>query len=803
MKIIIFVLSLVIITYYAEAAALSGEVTGKLLWKSDKSPVEFTPVKIIESKSKKTITGGITDSLGNFIIKKVPAGNYLLKVNYIGCKETELKTIKTESSGTLNLGIIEMEECGIRTQEVVVSGMRPSYVQSIDKKIFNVGTDISSSSGSVSDLMKNIPSVDVDVEGNISLRGNDKVLVLIDGKPSILMKGTNRSNILQQLPANSIEKIEIITNPSAIYKPDGTSGIINLVTKKKKKPGINGSVNANIGKDLRYNFGSTLGINTPKFGINANYSFRRDHLDRWSYNNRTLTDADSLSPTTILQQTVGRIPTKTHAGGLSIRYNITSQDYFEGTGSFSRRTFLRRDTSNYSKFSVNSANSDTQIYDRLRRDNERQNDLESAIAYCHTFQKDRTFLADYTHSTVDEIENNHYTNSFYKPLAYETRDNTLIKQKEIENLIRAIYNDQSDEDDKWIIGYEAELDKADMRFLVENVVNGTPIKDTGKSNDYIFREQVHSIYATNERHFGRLSFLAGLRFEQSIIKSDLITLQDTVKDNYFMAFPTLHTSYKLDANNEFQLNYSLRINRPEGDDLNPFPEYQDPYNIKSGNPNLKPEKIHSIECGWEWKNDAVDMIFTPYYHYTLNKITIITYNIGNGIMKTMPENMSASDDYGFNYTVNSSFGKTFSYNFSADMYYNKIDASDIGYSKNKGAFAYLIALNADYYLTKNFILQLNNRFNSSRITPQGTINPRFITNFGAKYDLNAYNLTLTASVSDVFNSNKFITKINTPAVKQRTEARRRPRIYYFGITYRFGNNNSTKNDDEIRYEENN
>ena len=700
---------------------------------------------------------------------------------------------KDKSRKILNDSILK----GRNLDELIVTGRRSTYMQTIDRKVFNVGSDITSSSGSISDLMQNIPSVQVDVEGNVSLRGADNVTILIDGKPSIMMKGVNRGTVLQQMSASNIEKVEVITNPSAQYKPDGTAGIINLITKKQKKQGFNGVVTANVGNKGRYNAGTSIGFTTQKFSMTANYGYRHDRRDRYTNNNRTLTDANTGKNTFISQHTDTKAPSTSHIFGTSILWTPTTSDRFELSGGYTHMTFPRTEDNWFTQTDNGNL---SKKYDRNRYDFETQNESEAAFSYTHTFAKDKTLTFDYTHSYQGEIERNRYTNIYSIPTAYQTMDSTLIKQMEYENLIRAIY-DSKFGSYHLVAGYELELDKADMRYLAEDYLNNAWVKNTNKSNDYIFNEQVHSLYATIEHTFGKFDVMVGIRGEQSFIKSQLLTLSQNVKDNYFMFYPTLHTTYHINDNNQLQLNYSLRVNRPEGDDLNPFPEYQDPYNVRAGNPHLRPEKIHSIEFGWQWNHDATTFIFTPYYRYTFNKMTEITEDLGGGVMKTTKENMSSSKSSGAEIILNTAVGNWLSFNLNSNIFYNMIDASDLGYSANKKAFGWYASFNANLTPVRNLMLQLNTRYNSSMLTPQGKKLSTYIMNLGAKYDLPRYNLSFTATVSDLFDTFKHVTIINTPSIQQRMERRRNPRTVYVGVVYNFGITSSKKNSTKLQYDE--
>src|SRR5574344_240788 len=774
-----------------------SKITGKIIGKTNGKAIEYVSVALYNSKTSKPLTGLLTDSTGHFQFKNIARGTYYILCSYVGYKDVRSQNIVIDNSGrNIDLGNFIMDDSAETLNTVFVEGKRSTYTQTIDKKIFNIGSDIISSSGSVSDLMQNIPSVQVDVEGNISLRGNENVLVLIDGKPSVLMKGTNRGTVLQQLPANSIDRIEVITNPSARYKPDGTSGIINLVTKKHKTVGLTGNVIANYGNHGRYNAGASISYTLPKFSITGSYNYRHDRRDRYVKNERTLTDSLG-NKINVIQNTVSMAPSSSHIFGIALQADPTPKDRFEAGYNVTLMSFPRREHNHLIQSSGSVTSKD---FDRFRHDDEKQNSGEGTAGYTHTFSKDKTLTLDYTGSFENELERNLYTNTYTLPTAYVAKDNTRIRQKTQENLIRAIYDAKMKNNSELVAGYEAELDKSDMRYFAEDSIGGSWIKNLNKSNDFIFNEAVNSLYVTYEQSFDKFGFMAGVRGEQSNIKSKLITLNQTVKDNYFYFYPTLHTSYKLDDRNELQLNYSLRVNRPEGYDLNPFPEYQDPYNVIAGNPYLRPEKIHSIELGWQYKYNNTTVILTPYYRYTYHKITDITVAMGDGVMKTTKQNMSSGSAAGAEFILNSSLGKFFTFNVNSNLFYNKIDASDLGYSNKKSAFAWYVSFNGNANLTKNLMFQLNTRYNSSNITPQGKRKPSFITNAGIKYDIPKWNISLTATATDLFDSYKNITEINTPSIQQRIERRRSSRILYFGIAYRFGTG-SKNHDSKLQYDE--
>lgn len=269
----------------------TGNITGMIVEKDNGRVVEYASIQLLRISDQTLAEGTISDPKGHFSILNVAFGEYRLSVSFMGFEKVELSNIRlTKEHPSVNLGKISLKASSVAVEEVTIEGKRSTYKQTIDKKIFTVGSDLTSSSGSVSDLMQNVPSLQVDMEGNVSLRGSENVQILINGKPSALM-GKNRAEVLQQLPANSVERIEIITNPSAKYKPDGTAGIINLILKKDRKDGFNGTLTGNTGNKERYNSSLAVNYHTQNVNLFGSYGVRLDRRDRYSKDNRLKTDS--------------------------------------------------------------------------------------------------------------------------------------------------------------------------------------------------------------------------------------------------------------------------------------------------------------------------------------------------------------------------------------------------------------------------------------------------------------------------------------------------------------------------------
>jgi outer membrane receptor protein involved in Fe transport len=765
-----------------------GSVSGIIIEKTSNKPLEFANVIIRSNTDSSIFMGTVTGSKGEFTFDKLAFGEYKVIYSFIGFDKVETPVFTlNQKRNKLDLGKLYISESTAALGEVSVTAQRSTYVNSIDRKTFNVGQDVMSKTGTVSELLKNVPSVQVDIDGNVSLRGSTNVMFLINGKPSALM-GTNRAAVLEQMPANSIEKIEIITNPSAKYKPDGTSGIINLVLKKDKDLGLNGLVSVNAGNDNRYNGNFSLNYNPGKFNVFGSYSLRQDERLRYTddYREHFIPNSDTINYTHVISNDLSR--PLSHIIQLGGEYKINPHNIVGATTSYNYRSFERK--ANDNNVWQNTDMDTTKYYDRTRIDPEFEKDFELSASYVHSFAKeDHTLTVDYTGSITNEQEDNHYTNTFYIPEIETKYDNTLIKQADRESQFSVEYSNPLSEDITLEAGYLLEASKSDMDFYGEfyDPFKGEWIKDTIKSNQFIYNQTIHVLYGTYEQEFGKFGILGGLRAEETLVNANQVTTDTVIKSNYFRIYPSLHFSYNINDIHELQLNYSHRIRRPEGDEVNPFPEWADPYNLRVGNPYLKPADVHSVEFGYQYKKKGYTFLSTIYYRYTYNGMTDITGYINDTVKLTTRENLTKSSSAGLELILSATAGKYATFNLSTNTFYNTIDASSLGYSNNKSIISWSANLSVGINLSQSSVLQITSSYVGKTLTPQGEQLPSFVINTGFKQELFKRKLALIVTVSDVFNSLKNRVIVDTPELYETVTRRRSARIIYAGFTYTFGN----------------
>ena len=796
----IFILSISLSGYSAELPG-TGSIKGLILEKTSGIPLEFATIVIKNAKDTTNVTGCITGKTGTFVIAGLAYGEYKVSYSYIGFDKIELPVLRLNSGQkNLDLGKLYITETSKSLAQVDVIGQRSTFVNSIDRKTFNVGTDLMSKSGSVSDLMMNIPSVQVDVDGNVSLRGSGNVTILIDGRPSAMMK-LNSAAILQQMPGNSIEKIEIITNPSAKYKPDGTAGIINIVLKKDKALGFNGNFTANIGNEDRQNFNFMSNYNTGKLNIFGSFGIRHDSRTR--INDLASTTYDSLNLATHSRTyDVGSAKPLYYIGNVGFDYKLNLKNKIGASVNYNARY---QHQNNYSSYLLqdNSLNIITD-YDRDRYLPELESDLEINSFYQHTFNKKGHELnVDYVTSISHENEDNYYTNTYRLPVQPVSKDNMFFHHVNVESQFSVEYSLPITDDSKFEAGYlwEPFTNNLDLnRDTLVDLESNTWKKDISRSNQFIRSDNNHVLYATYEKEIGKLGFLVGVRGEQTFCTSNLVTLDSVIKSQYSRLYPTLHLSYKLSDLHELQLNYSHRIRRPDDEDLNPFPEYQDLNNIRAGNPNLKPEDIHSFEFGYQYKKNATTFLSTLYYRSKYNSITRIIKNLGNNVFMTTLQNLDKSQSAGLELILSTTFGRFATMNLATNTFYNTIDASALGYSSNKSNFSWTANGNVSFNLTKSTFWQITSNYTAETLTPQGKRLPSFVMNTGLKQEILNKKAALILTVSDIFNSNRNSYIIDIPNLYRYEIRKRNSQTIYLGFTYNLGSTPKKLKDNQIKYD---
>lgn len=779
-----------------------GTATGTVIDGPDGLPLPGVTVSLAKEPDGEKVQTANTDKRGAFVFGGLSAGTYAVTYATQG-EDVQKNSVfaVTADRPSVDLGkLILAPTQNLKLEKVEVTAHRQESYNAVDSKVYNVGRDIQSSAGSASDLLQNIPSVQVDIDGNVSLRGNSDVLILIDGKPSALMSAANQADALEQMSASTIDRIEVITSPSAKYKADGTAGIINIVTRRRKNPGYSGLLRVNVGNDGRSNYGLSGNYNPGRYNITANLSVRKDFRPRFNDETRTQLDAASGSLITTKQDIVERMRPLTRLAQFGADYNIDKDDKIGATVDYNLRTFHR--TSTTIDATVAADGMETSEYDRLRSDLEWQKTVDFGTTYQHRFSA--------TGDEVDveakrerhwEQENNQYTDIYDLPSAPASYDSTLIRPTNTSTDLSVDYSRKMGEA-KLDAGYSGEIEKDDMNFLGQYLdpVSGSWLVDPTETNRFIYRGSIQAVYATYGGPVGKFTLLAGLRLEETYTDANQVTTQVRYKGDYLRLYPSLHSAYDLSATGQLVLNYSHRVHRPDSEDLNPFPEYQDPLNLRAGNPLLKPEETHSLEAGYQYRKDDTNFLVAAYFRDTYNAFTTVSRYIDSVTLLTTEENLASSLSEGTEVIYSTPLGRSLTLNLSADAYESQVDATNLGYPGNRSALGWDAKLSTEWRTSKVDAVQFNLNYSGRRLTAQGFRLPNYVANLGYRHQFKGKNLAFVLTISDLLDSLKERTVIDTPVLQDFLTRHRSSRIVYAGITYNFGRPAKAKKDDALQYD---
>ncbi len=785
--------------FSSEAQNKTGSVNGTVIDKKTGLPIEYASVQLIEQKNNTALKTAISNKKGKFSLDSIAFGTYSLKINYMGLVVPAQTVTLATNASVVSLGNISMELSSNTLEEVSVTSKKNMLSSTVGKKVYNTSQDIMAQSGSASDILRNVPSVEVDIEGNISLRGSGELMILINGRPSPLM-GKNRAEVLQQIPANTIERIEVITNPSAKYRPDGTAGMINIVMKKNAKAGFNGNVTGNIGNKERANGSLTLNYKTSKLNTFATYSLRQDERNRFGNTNRQFLDSITGATTgfyTENYRSKARPLSHLLRGGFD--YTIDKLNSVGISGSYLTTKLTRNDLYERTFFDKNMQV--TQRLDRTRYAPAVEYEKDITAYWQRNFNKEGEELrVEFTASSQSEDEKNYYNNQYYFPVKLSIPDNNWVNQIEYNQQATVDFVNPIGENAKLELGYAGSFIQQDIDFYTENYnpLTGTLIKNPLTSNRFKLNQKVHAFYGTYSNSIGELEYSLGLRGEQSFIESNLVTSNSIIKNQYFNVFPTVQLSYKL-SKGQLQLNYSKRVNRPEGDDLNPFPEYLDPINLRAGNPYLLPEFIHSLEFGYQWKNKIFTIVPSIYYRYKYNGFTSITQKINDTAFLTTKQNLSNDQSTGFELVVSAKPTKTITANLSTNVFYNTINFGTTAAPDKKSIWSMNTNFNASASITKITMFQFTCIYRSARQTIQGFYAPTFVMNMGLRQDMMKNKLLVVATLSDVFSTLKQRSDLNSKFLLQNQLTSRDAQVFYIGFNYRFGKT-TKKAEDKMQFD---
>ena len=683
---------------------------------------------------------------------------------------------------------------GSSPETVVVTTKKQATEIAIDRRVYRLGADIQAATGSAGDVLRNLPSVDVDPLGNISLRGDSGVQVLIDGKPSTLMSSANRADSLLQMPADSIESVEVITTPSAQYKPDGSAGIINIITKKNSAAGLTGVANAAVGSEGRSYLSLSGSYKPSSYRIYGGLNLRLDNRKRTAtYNRQTVDSANTgwIGEAQAVTQQTKRLFAST---ALGFDHTSPSGDTFgAGMNFYYRVAHPQADELDTTTDVTGITSSD---YNRTGKGYEREVSGSANAKYVHNFGEDGHELSlDGQFERTVDYHRMDYTNTYRIPLSAQSYDRVGVTEDEQLYQLSLDYARPLAERSQLQLGYNLETNNdayLNLGGTLDPISKAlTPI--AALTNNFYFGRTTHAFYSEYQAGWGRLNLKAGARLEETYIDSNQATTSQRGSAQYGRFYPSLHVEYSLADSHTLRFGYSHRVSRPDPDDMNPYPIWIDAFNYRAGNPQLMPQETHSLEGAYQYEGGGQTATATLFYRVSKNGMTDVVSYLGNNIYLTTKENLSRSTSGGAELSGTGKIIDSLRYNLTGSAYYNEIDASGLGFSGRKSALAYTAKVSFDYQITSSDRAQITTNYNGKRLTPQGYRLPTYTINLGLRHQL-LDNLAAVLTASDLMNSSREAYRLNTSTLIGTTKKRQLGRIVYLGLSYRFGGKSADKED---------
>lgn len=738
-------LLLVVVPCFVFAENVAGHIKGKIIDQETSDPLEYVSVAIFTKHDQELITGTITELDGTFSIKGLDKGQYYLEISFIGYEKQIIKEIEVEANKIdINLGEIILPRAVAHLNEVEIVADELSVEYKIDRKVINVSQQLTAASGNAVDILENLPSITVDIEGNVALRGSTGFMVLIDGRPTVL----ESSEALQQIPANTIENIEIITNPSAKYNPDGTAGIINIVTKKNKLKGLSGTANLNLGNFNRYGGGFLFNYTNKKWTVFLGADLNRSKRPEYEFNERITNSNDTTFFTRSEGDDNGSREFWVVRGGLG--YNFTDKDFFNvefNIGSYSHRsTSIQQYEEGMQPGAI--LNEYTSNQDRFRG-----GDFYSInTSYQHDFGgKGHNIIAQVQFRNRDGDE--YSTNELI-----DVNDNITSGQLNTEVgpgselQFNLDYTRPIGEMNKFEAGYQSRLSRSKdaTELYWYNPVNGDYELQPEYSNDTDHDRNIHAVYGIYGGEKGKFGYQLGLRGEYTYRIISTSSIDEKYVIDRFDYFPTIHTSYKLPAEQQVMLSYSKRIERPRGYYLEPFITWSDAFNVRQGNPELKPEYIDAMEVAYLKGIGDHSLSIEGYYRITNNKVERIRSVYEENVMMQTPENVGQDFALGGEVVFSLNFFKWWKIDLSGNFYDYKLVGSLGDQVFDRQSFNWNTRFSNTFRFFEGNRIQLNSRYNSATITAQGTRNGYWTADAAVSQEFWKKRMTGILQVRDIF-----------------------------------------------------
>ena len=779
------------------AAQATGSIYGKVIDNENNEPLGFVTVALMPEGSNTPVAGCSTDDEGRFELLNIKAGKYTLKFSYVGYINDSRSANVT--SGACNVGTIKLKNDRKLLKEIVVTEQRSQMSFEIDKRIFTVDQNIASTGGSASDILADIPSVEVDTEGTVSLRGSESVTVWINGKSSGLT-GDNQGDILQQLPAGSIERIEVITNPSAKHSPEGTAGIINIILKRDRKAGYYG--NAQAGADSR-----------GGFNVGANYNYSSGAVDAYAglnyrnmrFKNSGYTHTKYFGQQSYIDQTStgSHNPNNIFARG-GVTWHITEKDdvFANVMGMFGGGKHISNIKSQSGSLDADGNKLEpTELMTRSTDQNGKPKMYNVEVGYTHRWNDTHFIDLSVGHHSWQQTREATYRQENTNTATAETKNSYQFqdnRNRSDKTEIKLDYQYKINDNHRIEAGYKGDFADDHSPVITYNEEkHETP--DPQLYNVFDYKQQTHALYGTYSGRLGKFGYQLGLRgeyWEVSTRSTDWNDKQNGVlqpysHNNFFKLFPSAFISYEISEGHEIQANYTRRLRRPWGGQLNSFKNISDSKNISYGNPDLTPEYSNAYELNYikNWNKHTLSV--SAYYRTTDDVIERISYN-EEDVIYTTHENVAETQSAGVEIVGKNKLFKILDLTTSINLFYYKLDAfkyTIYGHEITGDAdenFSWNARMTASIILPWSITMQVTGRYNARRIVAQGFREPDYMLDIGLRKTFNQ-NWSLSLNARDLLDSrSRHSVTINDNFYRDSKNSHG-GRSFGFTLTYNFGN----------------
>ncbi|MBS1656644.1 MAG: TonB-dependent receptor [Bacteroidetes bacterium] len=772
-------------------------ITGKVL-DENKQPVSFASVTLLNAADSSLIKGEVSDEAGDFDIENISAGNYILNISFLGYEPYSREINVVQST---DVGAIDLMKVSASLQEVVVTAAKPLLERENDKIVMNVESSALASAGNALDVLQRAPGVIVDNDGNIRLKGKQGVLVMIDGKETYLSPDQLAAQ-LRNTAAETISKVEVISNPGAKYEAQGSAGIINIVTKKNRRQGFNGSVNGSAarGESWSYDCGLNLNYRDKKFNLFGNYNYSNDdqvqQRDIW----RNVNYEGELTRIHDDNVQTNHYNDNNFKAGIDYFINEKNTLGFVASG----YVFHEKDD-NFTDVTVFNSNDVVESSSTSEGDiNDRFNNISLNLNYNAKFDslgRELTVNADYAY--YDGLNNDTYTTTYFNTEGNQTGDPDYLNNYnpttvDIKSL-KLDYTQPLNSKLKLEAGGKFSYVITDNDLQVTQLENNEWVNDPTRSNHFRYTENINAAYVNLAAQFKKLSLQAGLRGEQTIANGNSITIDNTFDRNYFQLFPSLSLNYAMNDNNSFGFSYSRRIDRPRYQSLNPFVFYLDQYLLGVGNPNLKPQLTQSVSLSYTLKQKYTVSLD---YSYTVDNIIDLFYqNDSTRVVYEKPDNFDHQHYVDASFFAPIDVTKWWSVTPAVTVYYiteteqyesTVFTKSDVSWNGN---------LQNNFRLPDGFSLDVSAFYQSSGIWSIAEFKAFGSVDAGVKKNVLKDNGTIRLSVQDIFNTNHINGTIQYANLDGSVIQHNDTRQAKLTFTYRFGKQTEQRRHDGGNEEE--